>query len=181
MVEQDDERGPPAGEMSQERPGAVATADEVRDAARRAVEASDVALAAQEVGIKVLQEAVMAAKEDWHTPRVAPTTGSVIEQSEDVAQTVGQATHVREVARREYKNLARQFQAAWREDGPLRSRSGPAWGYAAAEGIPPLASAGPGVMEADPARMAPVDDGQPTHDCDVSQQWRSWVQGHAET
>ena len=49
------------------------------------------------------------------------------------------------------------------------------------EGIPPLASDVQGMMEADPGRMDPVDDEQPTHDCDVSQRWRSWVQGHAET
>jgi hypothetical protein len=57
-----------------------------------------------------------------------------------VVAAEGQATHVREVARREYKNLAKQFQDVWREDGTLRNLHRQKWWYEDAEGVPPLAS-----------------------------------------
>ena len=90
-------------------------------------------------------------------------------------------THVREVARREYKNLAKQFQDVWREDGTLRNLHRQKWWYEDAEGVPPLASDVAGMMHADPGRFDVVDDAQPTHACAVAQKWREWARGHALT
>ena len=92
----------------------------------------------------------------WHAPRVVPEL-DVLANRERVVAAEGQATHVREVARRECKNLAKQFQDVWREDGTLRNLHRQKWWYEDAEGVPPLASDVAGMMNADPGRFDVVD------------------------
>ena len=148
-------------------PGEHATSDEVRQAAKKAMQTlGQVGDAAHDIGIRMVKRAVYDEGRQWHAPRVVPEL-DVLAGRDQVVEAEGQATHVREVARREYKNLAKQFQDVWREDGTLRNLHRQKWWYEDADGVPPLASDVAGMMNADPGRFDVVDDAQPTHDCAV--------------
>ena len=88
--------------------------------------------------------------------------------------------HIRAVARREAKNLAKSFQEAWRGDGTLRNLHGARWWKLDDPMVAPLASDTAGMMKADPGRHEEIDDEIPDKQCTLAAHTYEWVRYHKE-